>query len=381
MHGDPAASSGISHPAQGRHGRGGKNVYLEVESLEKRYGQFAPSVSNLSFSLGQGELLGLLGPSGCGKTTTLRMISGLVEATSGAIRVGGQDVTRLPTYRRNMGVMFQSYALFPHMTIAENVAFGLQMRKVPKEDLARRVEAALAMVRLEGVAGRKPRELSGGQQQRVALARALVVEPDILLLDEPLSNLDAKLRDNMRNEIREIQQRLRMTTVFVTHDQTEAMAICDRIVVMNRGKLEQIGSPHEIYEAPATPMVADFVGRINRLEGQWRTDGAIAVGNSVIRAPSRGTGRVLVMIRPHRIALTAAGDGQAGAADENVVSGTIRQVTYVGDMLQYAAETTGGIVQVEKSTSSAGQAFQPGDAVSLRWKVSDTLTFSAEVPR
>jgi putative spermidine/putrescine transport system ATP-binding protein len=355
-------------------------VYLEVESLEKRYGQFAPSVSNLSFSLGQGELLGLLGPSGCGKTTTLRMISGLVQATSGRIRVDGQDVTRLPTYRRNMGVMFQSYALFPHMTIAENIAFGLQMRKVRKEELARRVEAALAMVRLDGVAGRKPRELSGGQQQRVALARALVVEPDILLLDEPLSNLDAKLRDSMRNEIRDIQQRLRMTTVFVTHDQTEAMAICDRIIVMNRGRLEQIGSPREIYEAPATPMVADFVGRINRLEGQWRTDGAIAVGNAVIRAPARGAGRVLVMIRPHRIALAAAGAGEPGTAAANLASGTIRQVTYVGDMLQYAVETAGGIVHAEKATDAVANAFQPGDAVSLRWKVDDTLTFSAEAP-
>jgi len=309
------------------------------------------------------------------------MISGLVQATSGKIRVGGQDVTRLPTYRRNMGVMFQSYALFPHMTIAENVAFGLRMRKVAAADTARRVDSALAMVRLDGVAGRKPRELSGGQQQRVALARALVIEPDILLLDEPLSNLDAKLRDSMRNEIREIQQRLRMTTVFVTHDQTEAMAICDRIIVMNRGKLEQIGSPHDIYEAPATPMVADFVGRINRLEGQWRNDGAIAVGNSVIRAGTRGVGRVLVMIRPHRIALTAAGADQAGTTEENVVSGTVRQVTYVGDMLQYAVETAGGLVQVEKTTLSTANAFQPGDAVSLRWKLSDTLTFPAEAPR
>lgn len=357
-------------------------MYLEVETLEKRYGHFTPSVSNLSFSLGQGELLGLLGPSGCGKTTTLRMISGLVQATSGKIKVGGQDVTRLPTYRRNMGVMFQSYALFPHMTIAENIAFGLQMRKVPSADIARRVESALAMVRLDGVAGRKPRELSGGQQQRVALARALVVEPDILLLDEPLSNLDAKLRDSMRNEIRDIQQRLRMTTVFVTHDQTEAMAICDRIIVMNRGKLEQIGSPHDIYETPATPMVADFVGRINRLEGQRRNDGAIALGNSVIRTETRGAaGRVLVMIRPHRIALAASGAEQAGAVDDNVMSGTVRQVTYVGDMLQYAVETAGGLVHVEKTTSSTAGAFQPGDAVSLRWTLGDTLTFPAEAPR
>jgi putative spermidine/putrescine transport system ATP-binding protein len=354
-------------------------MYLEVESLEKRYGQFAPSVSDLSFSLGQGELLGLLGPSGCGKTTTLRMISGLVQATSGKIKVGGHDVTRLPTYRRNMGVMFQSYALFPHMTIAENVAFGLQMRKVRHSDIAKRVEVALAMVHLGGVAGRKPRELSGGQQQRVALARALVIEPDILLLDEPLSNLDAKLRDSMRSEIREIQQRLRITAVFVTHDQTEAMAICDRIVVMNRGKLEQIGTPHDIYEKPATPMVAEFVGRINRLEGQWRSDGAIAVGDSLIRPnDGGGTGRVLIMIRPHRIDLGASGTESAGSPEENVVAGTIRHVTYIGDTFQYEVATAGGLLQVEKATGSTTDPFQPGDAVTLRWKTRDTLTFSTE---
>ncbi|WP_349630615.1 ABC transporter ATP-binding protein [Bradyrhizobium sp. KB893862 SZCCT0404] len=337
-------------------------------------------MSDLSFSLGQGELLGLLGPSGCGKTTTLRMISGLVQATSGKIKVGGQDVTRLPTYRRNMGVMFQSYALFPHMTIAENVAFGLQMRKVKQSDIAKRVESALAMVHLAGVAERKPRELSGGQQQRIALARALVIEPDILLLDEPLSNLDAKLRDSMRNEIREIQQRLRMTTVFVTHDQTEAMAICDRIVVMNRGKLEQIGSPHDIYENPATPMVAEFVGRINRLEGQWRNDGAIAVGDSLIRAKDgSGAGRVLIMIRPHRIDLSASGAESVTSPEENAVTGTVRHVTYVGDTFQYEVATTGGLLHVEKATSSAAEPLQPGDAVTLRWKTQDTLTFSTEV--
>ncbi|GLR91838.1 ABC transporter ATP-binding protein [Bradyrhizobium iriomotense] len=355
-------------------------MYLEVESLEKRYGHFAPSVSDLSFSLGQGELLGLLGPSGCGKTTTLRMISGLVQATSGKIKVGGQDVTGLPTYRRNMGVMFQSYALFPHMTIAENVAFGLQMRKARHADIAKRVESALAMVHLSGVAERKPRELSGGQQQRVALARALVIEPDILLLDEPLSNLDAKLRDNMRGEIRDIQQRLRMTTVFVTHDQTEAMAICDRIIVMNRGKLEQIGTPHDIYENPATPMVAEFVGRINRLEGQWRNDGAVAVGDSLIRAKDDGgTGRVLIMIRPHRIDLSASDAKSAVSPEENAINGTIRHVTYVGDTFQYEVATTGGLLHVEKATSSATDPFQPGDTVTLRWKTRDTLTFSTEV--
>ncbi|MBW5434070.1 ABC transporter ATP-binding protein [Bradyrhizobium canariense] len=354
-------------------------MYLKVESLEKRYGHLVP-VSGLSFSLGQGELLGLLGPSGCGKTTTLRMISGLIHATSGKIIVGGHDVTHLPTYRRNMGVMFQSYALFPHMTIAENVAFGLEMRKLSKADIAQRVSSALSMVRLPALGNRKPLQLSGGQQQRVALARALVIEPDILLLDEPLSNLDAKLRDEMRNEIREIQQRLRMTTVFVTHDQTEAMAICDRIVVMNRGKLEQIGTPHEIYERPSTPMVADFVGRINRIRCRWRDDGAIAFGHTAIGAVSTGPAgsEVLVMVRPHRIELRSAGAKAGRAEGENTIPGTVRQVTYIGDSLQYAVESEGEKIMVEQATTSAGDTYKPGDAVTLNWRARDTLTFAAE---
>ncbi|WP_244644131.1 ABC transporter ATP-binding protein [Azorhizobium oxalatiphilum] len=341
-------------------------------------------MSNLSFSLAQGELLGLLGPSGCGKTTTLRMISGMVAATSGRILVGGHDVTGLPTYRRNMGVMFQSYALFPHMTVAENVAFGLEMRKHSKHEIAKRVESALAMVRLNGVGDRKPRQLSGGQQQRVALARALVFEPDILLLDEPLSNLDAKLRDDMRNEIREIQQRLRMTTIFVTHDQTEAMAICDRIVVMNKGRLEQIGTPHEIYETPATPMVADFVGRINRLKGTWRSDGAIDINGSMTIRASRPGARgapVLVMVRPHRIGLVASGSAIPSAEHENVLAGTIRQVTYIGDTLQYSVEAAGARILVEKATTSAGDPFQSGAEVLLHWSEQDTLTFAADGER
>src|SRR6266704_7172386 len=256
---------------------------LQLTGLTKTYGDFR-AVSDVNHDIGQGELVVLLGPSGCGKTTTLRMIAGFIPPTAGAIRLGGNDVTRQPPWKRNTGLVFQSYALFPHLSVVDNVAFGLRMRKLPQSEIAAKLTEVLRLVRLEKLADRLPRELSGGQQQRVALARALVIEPDILLLDEPLSNLDARLRDSMRNEIREIQQRLRMTTVFVTHDQTEAMAICDRVVVMNGGKLEQIGSPHDIYETPATPMVADFVGRINRLQGQWRSDGAIGLGDAVIRA-------------------------------------------------------------------------------------------------
>jgi len=371
-------------------------MYLTVSSLEKRYGYHDPSVKNLSFALARGELLGILGPSGCGKTTTLRMISGLVAVTSGKILVDGHDVSTLPPYRRNMGVMFQSYALFPHLTIAQNVAFGLEMRKLPKQEIAKRVASALEMVRLDNVGSRRPRELSGGQQQRVALARALVIEPDILLLDEPLSNLDAKLRDDMRSEIRDIQQQLQITAIFVTHDQTEAMAICDRIVVMNKGQLEQIGTPLAIYEQPATPMVADFVGRINRLGGIWQDKETVAVGDHLIRTRisdpdvSRGDvsgvhisgihgKRALVMVRPHRIIMRKRQDqSQLRAmidAEVNQLSGYVREAIFIGDTLQYKVETGGGMVLVEQATLSGGDLFHQGDEVSLLWQVGDTLVF------
>ncbi len=355
-------------------------VHLSLESLEKRYGNLPPSVSSLSLQLRQGELLGLLGPSGCGKTTTLRMISGLVPATAGHILVGGRDVTALPPYKRDMGVVFQAYALFPHMTVAENVAFGLEMRKVSRAEAKDRVMRALGMVRLEAMAGRKPRELSGGQQQRVALARALVIEPSILLLDEPLSNLDAKLRDEMRNEIRDIQQRLGITAVFVTHDQVEAMAICDRIGVMRAGRLEQVGAPLEVYERPATPFVADFVGRMNHLHGQRLSGGGVQCGEAVIATACTGpTGqKLLLMIRPHRIRMTAAGDGRPSQPGQNVQPGTLRRVTFVGDALHYEVAMSDETVVVESSTASGSQPHAVGDAVFLSWNAADTLTFPVE---
>jgi len=241
-------------------------AYLSLRGLQKRYVDFT-AVHDLNLDVPQGELIALLGPSGCGKTTTLRMIAGLATATSGRVVVAGRDMTAEPPFRRDMGVVFQSYALFPHMTVARNVAFGLEMRRVPKVEVARRVKEALAMVRLGGLEERRPKELSGGQQQRVALARALVIQPSILLFDEPLSNLDAKLRDEMRAEIRDIQQRLGITAIFVTHDQAEALAMCDKVAVMNAGRLEQLGTPLELYEHPVNPFVASFVGRINRVPG------------------------------------------------------------------------------------------------------------------
>ena len=358
--------------------RGG--AHLTLERLEKRYGAGPAAVASLSLEVEQGELLALLGPSGCGKTTTLRMVGGLIPASGGRVVVAGRDVTALPSWRRDMGIVFQNYALFPHMDVAANVAFGLQMRHLPKAEIAARVQRALAMVRLEHLQARRPRELSGGQQQRVALARALVIEPSILLLDEPLSNLDAKLREEMRTEIRDIQQRLGITTIFVTHDQVEALAMCDRIAVMRAGHLEQLGTPHDIYEHPRTPFVADFVGRTNRVEGVRDGEGLVVAGGVRLRAnlpegsKSEPAGKVVLMIRPHRIVL---GGTEAGA-DWNSCDGVVRRVTYVGDVLQCEVEAGGVRLAVERHTQPGVAAPLDGEAVRLAWRVSDTLAFPAE---
>lgn len=349
--------------------------YLRLRGLTKHYADFV-GLDALDLDIGAGELVALLGPSGCGKTTTLRMIAGLVPVSSGTIVVGGRDVTTIPTYKRDMGIVFQNYALFPHMTIGENVAFGLEMRGLPKEDIARKVRDALAMVRLEGKEDRKPAQLSGGQQQRVALARALVIQPSILLLDEPLSALDAKLRDEMRQEIREIQQKLGVTAIFVTHDQVEALAMCDRVAVMNAGKLMQIGTPHEIYEKPQTPFVASFVGRVNRLAASGTGGGNYQVSGHTVRANDGLTGPVELMVRPHRISIIRdPGDSGEGL---NVLSGKVRSVTYIGDVLQTEVFVGNETVMVESSTRSRENVPEQGDIVRLSWEVYDTLVFRGQ---
>src|SRR5689334_24985907 len=250
---------------------------LQLTGLTKAYGEFH-AVAGVDLDIAQGELVVLLGPSGCGKTTTLRMIAGFVVPTAGEIRLGGNDITNRPPWKRNTGLVFQSYALFPHLSVADNVAFGLRMRKLQGGEIAAKLARALRLVRLEGLADRLPRELSGGQQQRVALARALVIEPDILLLDEPLSNLDAKLRHEVRVEIRELQKKLGLTTVMVTHDQEEALSVSDRIAVMDAGRIRQTGTPYEVYAHPADHAVADLVGIANFVPAVVRAttpDGAV----------------------------------------------------------------------------------------------------------
>ncbi|BDA83651.1 ABC transporter ATP-binding protein [Aureimonas sp. SA4125] len=349
--------------------------HLSLRGLTKRYDKLV-AVDNIDLDVAKGDLIAFLGPSGCGKSTSLRMIAGLTPISSGTISIGGRDVTHLPAYQRDIGLVFQSYALFPHMTVLKNVMFGLEMRKISAAEAERRAREAIALVQLEGREDRRPSQLSGGQQQRVALARALVVQPSILLFDEPLSNLDAKLRDEMRTEIREIQKRLGITAIFVTHDQVEALSMCDKVAVLNGGRLEQLGTPHDLYERPATPFVASFVGRATRLLGQASGD-RIDVGDVTLASPTRHSGAVEVMVRPHRIAMLPEGgaDATLGSEPRNRLPGTVRRASYSGDVLQYEVDVAGQNFVVERATTSHDAHLAGGTAVELSWRVADTLVF------
>lgn len=355
---------------------GGANqepAHLVIDQVSKAYQSFV-AVKNLSLSVEQGKLIALLGPSGCGKSTTLRMIAGLIPVSSGRIIVDSRDISHVAAHKRDIGLVFQSYALFPHMSVAQNIAFGLKTRGFSRGDIAKKVNDAVKLVRLQGLEDRRPKQLSGGQQQRVALARALVIEPSILLLDEPLSNLDAKLRDQMRNEIRDIQQRLGITTVFVTHDQVEALAMCDLIAVMNEGRLEQIGTPLEVYEHPATAFVAGFVGRTNRFLATGKGSDAATAGNFDLHLAKPMHGPIEVMIRPHRIALRhpEAVNREDGF---NYVHGTIRRITFVGDVIQADVQVGDVMIAVETPTSQGGHQFDVGMDVIASWRIDDTLVF------
>jgi len=345
---------------------------LELSGLTKTYGDFH-AVAGIDLDIAQGELLVLLGPSGCGKTTTLRMIAGFVAPTAGEIRLGGQDITHQPSWKRNTGLVFQSYALFPHLTAAENVAFGLRMRKLPEDRIAAKLADVLRLVRLEGLADRLPRELSGGQQQRVALARALVIEPDVLLLDEPLSNLDAKLRAEVRVEIRDLQRKLGLTTVMVTHDQEEALTMADRLVVMSNGKVQQIGTQRELYERPANTFVAGFVGRTNFLSGRVEAPGTFRSASGLAIRCSAGApdGRTLAL-RPERLSIAAA-----PAAADNSFPGVIEFASYLGGILEYHVRLTPSdrlLVQAPNKIGDAAHAV--GDRIHLHWPAEASLVLA-----
>ena len=320
---------------------------VELRTCTRDFGGVR-AVDAMDLAILEGEFLSLLGPSGCGKTTTLNLIAGFVEPTAGRILIDGEDVTGLPAHRRGLGVVFQSYALFPHLSVFENVAFGLRERRVPAAEIERRVAEALALVRLDRLGRQKPAELSGGMQQRVALARALVYRPRVLLLDEPLAALDKKLREEMRDELRAIQRSVGITTVFVTHDQAEALGLSDRIAVMSRGRIEQLGTPRDVYERPATRFVADFIGASTILRG--RAVGADLVALSpglTIKVSAVGAlvlGReVELAIRPERVHLAVApGTGTAAARIEGLVyQGALTEVTArLGDGQQVRAFVT-----------------------------------------
>ncbi|MHC8406582.1 ABC transporter ATP-binding protein [Pseudomonas sp. TMB3-21] len=323
-------------------------AFVQLEGLGKRYGEIDAVVAT-NLSVEKGEFVSLLGPSGCGKTTTLQMIAGFVEVTSGRIVLDGRDITHAKPASRGLGVVFQSYALFPHMTVKDNVAFGLRMRKVPNAELQTRVDRVLKLVRLDQHAERYPRELSGGQRQRVALARALVIEPPVLLLDEPLSNLDANLREEMQFEIRRIQREVGITTLMVTHDQSEALSISDRVVVMQAGRITQIDAPYTLYEHPRTEFISGFVGKANLLPGE--RDGA-----GVVQVLSGGD--LTLSLRPEKIDLRVAGSGR--------LQGKIVSRFFLGSQWLYGVSTPLGELSVVRRNDGSAP-MNEGTLVGLDW--------------
>ena len=336
---------------------------VEFRHVTKVYGRSkSPAVNDISLIIDAGKLVTLLGPSGCGKTTTLRMIAGLEMATAGQILIGGVDVTALPATDRDVAMVFQSYALFPHMTVTENVEYGLRFSGFAKTEVAGRANAGLELVGLTGFGDRLPSQLSGGQQQRVAVARALVLEPQVLLFDEPLSNLDAKLRRHVREEIREIQTKLGLTVVYVTHDQEEALAVSDRIIVMNNAVIAQDGTPRELYDKPASTFVADFIGEANifdcAVEAVENGKAVVRLGPLTLKMPAgdAGAGPAKLAVRPSRLALHPAGA-------PNTLPGRLDKVTYVGSHLEFVVSTEFGDVFVVSPDVDA--PFAAGEMIGL----------------
>ncbi len=362
-------------------------VDVRLDRVTKRFGDVA-AVDDLSLDIVEGEFFSMLGPSGCGKTTTLRMIGGFEEPTFGTVYLGGRDVTDLPPYKRDVNTVFQSYALFPHLDVFENVAFGLRRKKVGKDDVGKRVREAMRLVDLEGFERRKPSQMSGGQQQRVALARALVNRPKVLLLDEPLGALDLKLRKQMQLELKRIQQEVGITFIYVTHDQEEAMTMSNRLAVMRHGRIEQIGPPEEVYENPATEFVAGFLGASNLLDGEIkeRVDGKVTValaGGDVVRVspdrvPDIVGNQVKVGVRPEKISIEVYDEEPPSGF--NSVAGLLRMSTYIGVSHQYKVDGPGGAeMTVWVQNLGSGAVPHPGDRVRLRWRPEHTFVVKPSV--
>lgn len=337
--------------------------FLTLSDVSKLYGA-TPVVAHMSLSVAKGEFVSLLGPSGCGKTTTLQMIAGFTEVSSGQIVLDGRDITHAKPNSRGLGIVFQSYALFPHMTVFDNVSFGLEMRRVASAERRQRVNATLALVHLEEHAQRYPRELSGGQRQRVALARALVIAPPVLLLDEPLSNLDAKLREEMQFELRQIQRKVGTTTIMVTHDQTEAMSISDRVVVMQDGRVTQIDAPYKLYEQPQTRFISTFVGKANLLSGRVRSTGPkaqIELGGLQLAVDGAGLSQgaeVVLSLRPEKISFVPLGQGQ--------MDGVVTARFFLGSQWLYHLGTPVGELLVACPNGDA-QPLEEQQRTGLAW--------------
>ena len=331
---------------------------LEVKNLAKSYDGKTKVLQDISFTIKNGELVSILGPSGCGKTTTLRIIAGLIQETAGQILVNGKDITKTPVYKRNFGMVFQSYALFPHLSVFDNVAFGLKMHKLPKQEINEKVTGILEMTGLSDLASQFPAQLSGGQQQRVSLARALVTNPEMLLMDEPLSNLDAKLRLKMREEIRKLQQEMKMTVLFVTHDQQECFAISDKVLIMNQGRIEQFDRPENIFHHPRTEYVARFIGYDNFIpvNADNREDSYhIAVKGTRLTTEENNENAKVLTIRPENIQLNAD-------STENTLIGTITGREYLGQSFKYTIHSELGDFQVEEARQKMRSS---GDEVKL----------------
>ena len=344
------------------------------------------AVNSINLEIKTGELVTILGPSGCGKTTTLRMVAGFEFPTEGSIMIGGRDVAPVPPNKRGISMVFQSYALFPHLNIYENIAYGLRVKKMPAPEIASRMAAILELMQLTSMAKRFPSQVSGGQQQRIALARAIIIEPSVLLFDEPLSNLDAKLREYMRDEVRKLQKRLGITSLYVTHDQEEAMAISDRIVIMQDGIIRQVGTPRQIYEHPESTFVANFMGKANFLpvtvlgrEGEAAIVGiegkTIRIQRPGMAAPRGGPGTLVV--RPEAVRLSRIAGGEGAAAASTFV-GTIDHMTYFGSIARYEISAAGTSILAERYNPQAFELFEEGDSVGLDFEMDSVRVLPAE---
>lgn len=353
---------------------------VEISGVNLSYGT-THVLKDVNLDIRPGEFFAFLGPSGCGKTTLLRLIAGFNTAQTGMVKVGGQDISTLPPWKRDVGMVFQSYALWPHMSVAKNVAFGLEERKLPRDEIETRVDQALELVGLKHLRDRKPSQLSGGQQQRVALARTIVIRPKVLLLDEPLSNLDAKMRVQVRRELRELQQELKLTTIFVTHDQEEANTVCDRIAVMSDGVVQQVGAPMELYDSPANLFVANFLGTANILEGSLRLEGKQRVfdvpGAGALQIPEQAamaSGTKLVF-RPQNAVVGAT--GSAVPAGRTRLNGTISHSEFLGSTIRYAVKIGPSEVLVDIPHQSGGTTHAPGGVVAVDLDHSRSLFLAA----